>query len=164
MKNLLLLLLLSAFVFTPFTKAAFVTNHPYQVTQPDGAVINCFVSGDEYFNWLHDADGYTIIQASDGYYYYGIRQNDLVIPSQYKVNQVDPRSLNLQKWVKVSREEYQRRKNFYTSNNDNSTSVNAPHLGNMNNISIYIKFSDDTEFTTTRQTYDDLFNLPTGNS
>jgi M6 family metalloprotease-like protein len=164
MKKLLLLLLLSAFVFAPFAKAAFVTNQPYQVTQPDGNVINCFVSGDEYFNWLHDADGYTIIQASDGYYYYGIRQNDVVVPTQYKVNQVDPRSVNLPKWAKVSKQEYQRRKSNYTANYDNNTSVNAPHLGTMNNISIYIKFSDDTEFTTTRQSYDDLFNLSAGNS
>jgi M6 family metalloprotease-like protein len=164
MKKFFFLFLLTTLVFIPFTKAAYVKNHPYQVTQPDGSVINCFVSGDEYFNWLHDADGFTIIQAADGYYYYGIRQGDLVVASQYKVNEVNPQSAGLRKWVKVSKQEYQRRKNFYTVNTDNNTSVKAPHLGTMNNVSIYIKFSDDTEFTTTRQSYDDLFNLPTGNS
>jgi M6 family metalloprotease-like protein len=164
MKKAILLLLLSVFIFAPFGKAAYIENQPYQVTQPDGTIINCFVSGDEYFNWLHDADGYTIIQAADGYFYYGIRQGELVAPSQYKVNVADPQEAGLRKWVKVSKQEYERRKSAYTMNTDNNTSVDAPHLGTMNNLSVYIKFSDDTEFTTTRQTYDDLFNVPTGNS
>jgi M6 family metalloprotease-like protein len=164
MKKLTLLILLATFFFVPFTNASFVKFHPYQVRQPDGNVINCFVSGDEYFNWLHDADGYTIIQSADGYYYYGIKQGDMVVPSQYKVNHVNPRAAGMQKWVKISKQEYLKRKSLFTINNDNNSSVTAPHLGTMNNVSIYIKFSDDTEFTTTRQTYDDLFNLTAGNS
>ena len=39
---------------------------PYTIKQPDGKSIACFVSGDEFFNWLHDKDGYTIIQGEDG--------------------------------------------------------------------------------------------------
>jgi hypothetical protein len=113
MKKVFLLILLTAILFVPFTKASYVTNQPYQVTQPDGIIINCFVSGDEYFNWLHDAEGYTIIQAADGFYYYGIRQGDLVVPSQYKVNQVNPTTAGLRKWVKVSNQEYQYRKSLY---------------------------------------------------
>jgi hypothetical protein len=63
------LLLLFAIVLMPGLRvqADYVKNQPYQVSQPDGTVINCFVSGDEFFNWLHDAGGYTIIQAADGY-------------------------------------------------------------------------------------------------
>ncbi len=164
MKRKLILLLISVFLTVAYAHAAYVENQPYQLTQPDGTVVNCFVSGDEYFNWLHDAEGYTIIQANDGFFYYGIRQGELVVPSQYIVNQVNPAVVGLRKWAKVSKQEYDRRVSVYNVNNDNNSSVNAPHLGTMNNISIYIKFSDDTEFTTTRQTYDDLFNLPTGNS
>ncbi len=164
MKKLFLLFLFAAVLFIPFTNASYVKNQPYQVTQPDGSVINCFLSGDEYFNWLHDTDGYTMIQAPDGYYYYGIRQGDLVVPSHYKINEVNPKSAGLQKWVKISNQEYQYRKSSYMINMDNNSSVKAPHIGTMNNISVYIKFSDDTEFTTTRQTYDNLFNLPAGNS
>jgi len=164
MKKLFLLVVMITLVFIPFSKAAFVQNQPYQVTQPDGSIINCLVSGDEYFNWLHDTDGYTSIQAADGYYYYGIRQGELVVPSQYKVNINDPQEAGLRKWAKISKQEYVRRKSLYTVNYNNNRSVDAPHLGTMNNISIYIKFSDDTEFTSTRQTFDNLFNLPSGNS
>ncbi|MHC1774973.1 MAG: M6 family metalloprotease domain-containing protein [Lentimicrobium sp.] len=162
MKRLFLLLILTFLLFAPAAEAAYIQNHPYQVTQPDGTLINCFVTGDEYFNWLHDADGFTIIQAPDGFYYYGIRDKDLVVPALYKVNEVDPVSAGLIPWAKISKTEYQRRKEVF--NKENGQSTRAPHLGTMNNLVVYIKFSGDTEFTTTRQTYDDLFNLPTGNS
>lgn len=162
MKRLFLLLAICTLLFTPAIRAAYVQNQPYQVTSPDGTLINCFVSGDEYFNWLHDAEGFTIIQADDGYYYYGVRDKDVVVPSQYKVNTVDPETVGLSKWAKISKTEYLKRKAVFSEANNRSTM--APHSGTMNNIVVYIKFSDDTEFTTTRQTYDNLFNLPTGNS
>jgi hypothetical protein len=93
MKKLFLLFLLVTCVFTPFSKASLVKNQPYQVTQPDGSVINCFVSGDEYFNWLHDANGYTIIQSADGYFYYGVRQGELVVPRHTKSTLLIPKRL-----------------------------------------------------------------------
>ncbi|MBL7903936.1 MAG: M6 family metalloprotease domain-containing protein [Bacteroidales bacterium] len=162
MKRSLLLIGLILLVVTSMVNAAYVRNHPYQVTQPDGTTIQCFVSGDEYFNWLHDEAGFTIIQAEDGYYYYGVRNKDLVSASPFRVNTVNPASVGLEPWAKISRAEYQRRKDYM--NKESGESNRAPHLGTMNNLVVYIKFSDDTEFTTTRQVYDDLFNLPTGNS
>lgn len=165
MKKLFLLLCVLVILVLPkFVSADKVENQPYQVNQPDGTVINCFVSGDEYFNWLHDANGFTIIQADDGYYYYGVQHGEIVVATEYKVNEINPEIVGLRKWAKISKQEYLKRKDMFTVNQDNTSSVSAPHLGTMNNISIYIKFSDDTEFTTTRQTYDDLFNIPTGNS
>ncbi|MFH1121207.1 MAG: M6 family metalloprotease domain-containing protein [Bacteroidota bacterium] len=162
MRRIFLLLAVTTLLLTTATRAAWVQNHPYQVTQPDGTIINCLVSGDEYFNWLHDVQGFSIIQAPDGYYCYGIKDKDLVVPSIYRVNEVDPASVGLTPWAKISKREYQRRKEDF--NKENSPSTRAPHLGIMNNLVVYIKFSGDTEFTTTRQTYDDLFNLPSGNS
>lgn len=163
-KIFLLLLLVLCFALQQNIFADNVQNQPYQIKQPNGEVINCFVSGDEYFNWLHDAEGFTIIQDTDGYYYYGKQQGEIVVPTGYRVNETNPELLGLRKWAKISKQEYDRRKDFYTINQDNTASVTAPHQGTMNNISIYIKFSDDVEFTTTRQTYDDLFNTPVGNS
>ena len=157
--------LLSLFILiisTTVLKASYVTSEPCQVTQPDGEVINCFVSGDEFFNWLHDAEGFTIIQADDGYFYYGTVQGDLVVATQYKVNTVNPELAGLRRWAKVSLQQYERRKNLFTR--DNNTSVTAPHTGTMNNLVVYIKFSDDAEFTITRQTYDNRFNPASGSS
>ncbi|MCX6268591.1 MAG: M6 family metalloprotease domain-containing protein [Bacteroidetes bacterium] len=43
-------------------------------------------------------------------------------------------------------------------------SVRAPHSGILNNLVVYIRFNDDTEFTLTRQAYDNQFNPVTGTS
>ena len=163
MKKLLLSLLAVLLLAVNPSLAAPFEFQPYQITQPNGEQIDCFVSGDEYFNWLHDADGFTIIQAADGYFYYGITEKGEVVPSSYRVNSVNPEEAGLEKWAKISKEAYLRIKEE-RNNPAGQTPSRAPHLGTMNNIIVYIKFSDDTEFTTTRQTYDDLFNLPTGNS
>jgi len=159
-KYLLSLFLL--IISTTVLKASYVTSEPCQVTQPDGEVINCFVSGDEFFNWLHDADGFTIIQADDGYFYYGAVKGDLVVATQYKVNTVNPEQVGLRKWAKISLQEYERRKNLFIRDNNNG--VTAPHTGTINNLVVYIKFSDDTEFETTRQTFDNRFNPVSGSS
>jgi len=43
---------------------------PITLVQPDGNIINCLISGDEFYQRLHDNQGYTIIQdINDGYYY-----------------------------------------------------------------------------------------------
>lgn len=51
--------------------AAPIRNHPMTLTQPDGNTLECFASGDEFFNYLHDSNGNLIIQHPDtGYYVY----------------------------------------------------------------------------------------------
>jgi len=161
MKRLLLLLFL-LIVNLEVLQASFVRNQPCQVRQPDGSTINCYQSGDEYYNWLHDISGFTIIQAPDGYYYYGIRENDLVAPSGFMVNSVDPEAVGLKKWAKISKTAYLKRK--HASDDRTKDNVQTPHTGTLNNLVIYIRFSDDSEFTSPRQLFDDLFNLPDGNS
>jgi M6 family metalloprotease-like protein len=140
--------------------ANYYSNLPYTITQPNGEIINCFVSGDEYFNWIHDKEGYTIIQAEDGYYYYAKTKNNDVVPTTYKVNKVKPAAVGLTKWAKISVEKYNAIKRSFAA--PDSTLSPAPHTGTLNNIVVYIRFSDDTEFTTTRQTYDDKLNPTTG--
>jgi M6 family metalloprotease-like protein len=135
---------------------------PYKISQPNGATINCFVSGDEYFNWLHDQEGYTIIQASDGYYFWGVTSGYVVVPTAYRADNTDPAAAGLKKWAKISLAAYNGRKAFYAENTDQS--IKAPHTGTMNNVALYIKFNDDVEFATTRQVYDNKFNFPTGKS
>lgn len=134
----------------------------HTVKQPNGIVIHCYVSGDEYFNWLHNENGYTIIQGDDGYFYWGTMRDDIVVPSVWRIDTTDPSRAGLKKWAKISQQKYNERRALFTENLERS--VRAPHTGNMNNLVVYIRFNDDTEFTTTRQAYDDKFNPPAGNS
>ncbi|MDR0368111.1 MAG: hypothetical protein LBH82_03095, partial [Bacteroidales bacterium] len=56
-------LLFASIFFLTFTiHGAYLKNVPQTLTQPDGSIIHCFATGDEFHNWLHDSLGYTIIQ------------------------------------------------------------------------------------------------------
>lgn len=78
----------------------------HTITQPNGEMIECFVSGDEFYNWIHDKNGYTIIQAEDGYFYYAKRNGEKIVASNYKVNQVYPETLGIKPWIKIPKTEY----------------------------------------------------------
>ena len=68
-----------------------VENDPVEITQPNGQIIGCFITGDEYFHRLHDAAGYVICLEQDGYYYYAKAfENEKWVASSFKVGSVDP--------------------------------------------------------------------------
>jgi len=135
---------------------AFLKNVPQKITQPDGEVINCFATGDEFYHWLHDANGYTIIlNPDDGYFYYGIRDGETVIPSGYKVNSVNPASVNIPVGVKISRRLYQEKKNRYIL--PLKSFKDAPTTGQVNNLVVYIAFADDSVIDNPRSYYKPFF-------
>ncbi len=143
------------------TSAAYLENLPTVVINPDGTEIHCFSSGDEFFNYLHDADGFTIIQDKDGYYYYAVLNNGELVPSQYRVNEVNPVTVGLHPYALITPEEYQKRVNEFWKDIEDPKGK-APHQGTINNIVVYIRFSDDTEFNVSRNDYDALFNPEEG--
>ena len=52
-------------------ESAYLRNVPVQVRQPDGETIGLFASGDEFYNWIHDENGYTIVRDPEtGYFVY----------------------------------------------------------------------------------------------
>ncbi|NOQ25045.1 MAG: M6 family metalloprotease domain-containing protein [Bacteroidales bacterium] len=137
---------------------------PHKITQPDGKVIECYLSGDEFFNWIHDENGFSIIKGSDGYYYYAKKEKEKITASSYRVNSVNPEKITeLKKWTIISKDEYIKKRDFYNIPSKNEIS-NAPHAGQFNNIVIYIRFSGESEITTPRQEYDDNLNSETSNS
>ena len=94
-----------------FALAAPLKNVEVRLTQPDGQVINCFASGDEFYNYLHDANGFTIVLDDKGYYVYATKDAEgKVIPTSYIVNSVDPASVGLQPYAKISAKEYYARR------------------------------------------------------
>ncbi|MGE0077829.1 MAG: M6 family metalloprotease domain-containing protein [Bacteroidales bacterium] len=165
MKKFLLLFLLSVSLCS--IKAAPFKFLPYKITQPSGEVIECFVSGDEFFNWIHDKDGYTIIQGSDGYFYYATQKvGEKISPSSFVVGKTNPEKLGIKKWIKISARDYESRKKRYDipSSEKSAGLAKAPHTGTLNNIVIYIKFADDAEIQKTRESYDNIMNSTTAYS
>ncbi len=169
MKKILLFLVASLLFVKLF--AAYLENVPVTLKQPDGTVFKCLASGDEFHNWLHDANNFTIIRNSKtGYYVYAIKVNNELIASDYIVGNVDPLSLNIPKGLNISSEIIDaKRKLFNQKLNANAKLHNVKSLKSLqtiNNIVIFIRFFDEAEFTDQVSVYDSMFNsqVSTANS
>jgi M6 family metalloprotease-like protein len=135
-------------------KAVYLEKYPVTLTQPDGTEIACFLSGDEYFNWVHDSAGYTLIRNSSGWIVYAQLVNDELTATPYVVGTIEPTKAGLQAWQIVSaakRTELRRKKLQNTPakmpNKSDEPQKFTYRTGILNNIVIYISFPDAPNFT-----------------
>lgn len=164
MKKLLLMALLSlCWIFLP---AAYIVDYPVTLHQPDGTEIHCFASGDEYYNWYHDANHFTIIANSEGYYCYAVLSGDKVVASQYVVGSVDPASVGIKPGVSISAEAKNAIRDSFVKNTPPKTPIpgydvskgKLDNFGEMNNLVVYIYFKDQTPFPEDTAYYWGMFN------
>jgi M6 family metalloprotease-like protein len=152
------ILLITACFCLVSAHAAYLKDVPKTLTQPDGAVLHCYASGDEFFNYLHDADGFTIMQhPQTGFYVYADKRDGQLVATEFVAGRVDPASKNLKPFNLISPQEWMARRKAWQ---DKETLINrdAPNHGTLNNISIFIRFSDDGEFTNSYSSIDKMFN------
>ena len=137
--------------------AAYLRNIPSAVTQPDGEVLQLFASGDEYANRLHDAKGFTIIQSpTDGFYYYAVERAGEPEASQWRVNTVDPAQMGIPANLTISKAARDRKIQFMKA--PEKRNERGPNTGTVNNLNVFIRFSDQSEFALPREYYDAKFN------
>jgi M6 family metalloprotease-like protein len=169
MKNLNIILLIVTLLSVTMLSAVWMDKFPSQLTQPDGTKLDIFLSGDEFHNWVSDDSGFTIIQdPQTGYWCWAMHSPsspDVIMSSGYPVHLHSPENLGLQPYINISVQRYQeirapRDAEF------NSRSHRAPTTGLINNITIFIRFADQEEFTHTTAYYDGIFNdqAPNANS
>ncbi len=148
-------------------EAALLLNIPVTVYQPNGERLDLLASGDEFYNWLHDQDGYTIIRDPDtGYYVYAKKQNGNLLSSAFPVssvrslNMMNIQSLGIQKYLLHSPEFRKNPKQQYPEGSPANPELilPAPKTGTINNIVVFIRFSDEPEFTDTISYYDGMLN------
>ncbi len=158
--------LTTALVFAAAFSASAARLHDIPVTlhQPDGTPVPAFVSGDEYFRWAHDARGYVITESpGDGRLVYAASRDGLWVPTEWTVGSVDPGAKGLDPQMPVPISEVRRRIEFFR----NHTSPDRPVVsgmaktGQFNNIVVFVRFSDQTEFPEYVSHYDDMFNNAT---
>ena len=174
MRKLRIIFSLIILLVTLQTRAAYLENMPVSVNQPNGQVLKCFASGDEYYNWLHDANGFTIIQDhKSGWYVYAELKNGELAATKLIPGKDDPAKAGLTAYTNISPEKMLAFRNKIVSetpptpvNRDlkRNGPVNAVNTGTMNNIVIFIRFKGESEFTDLTSFYDNLFNAGTGNS
>lgn len=157
-----MLFAIMAVLFSPLQTAlaAPLTGVPVTVTQPDGTVLHLFASGDEFFNWLHDGEGYLIIQdPKSGYYVYAELVGTDVVPTSYIVNTVNPAAVGLEPNPDLSaaKDEKLRVAERLELVHDGTQASDAPSTGTITNLVLFIRFSGETEFTNPLSHYTDMF-------
>lgn len=154
--------ILVTFLFVAFfvsLKSAYLNDIPMELHQPDGTVFSCYASGDEFHNWLHDSENYTIIQNKhSGYYTYAQKSGSRLEPTEYIVGRVNPNQTRLSPGLNIDENVYyQMRRDWFQ---DTPRTVRTPTSGIINNLVVFIRFSDQTEFTEPLTTYNTMFNSP----
>jgi len=136
--------------------AAYLRNVPVRLVQPGGDTLRCFASGDEYYNWLHDAAGYTIVRnPRTGYFEYATLAGGNVVPSGVIAGRADPAAAGLLPNAIASPA---LREGLRKDALNRRAPRRAPTTGTMQNLVVFVRFSDQPEFTGSVSTFDDLFN------
>ena len=161
MKKTFLLVIAFLLGMTATVYSAPLKNMEVRLTQPDGQIVHCFASGDEFYNYLHDVNGFTIVKGDDGFYCYAMHDNQgQVVASPYRVGEVNPASVGLQPNVNISEAEYyrlrhEREQYIHPIQRPRDRELNR---GRYNNLVVFIRFAGDTYHTTPYSTVDSMFN------
>ncbi len=161
-------ILLTLSLFLLFTisslNAAFLKNVPLQLKQADGKMIKLYATGDEYYNWLHDEKGFTVKQDSDGWYKYMQIVGDQLVFTKLIALQDDPAAAGIAPQQNLSASAIkairQEKRHLLTAPDHNRTQI----TGTINNIVIFIRFADQSEFGESISTYNNIFNGTSGNN
>jgi M6 family metalloprotease-like protein len=144
---------------------------PQRLVQPDGEILECFASGDEYHNWLHDAMGFTILRdPASGYYVYADEIAGALVPTGYIAGRVDPAAAGLQPGANIDAEVVLRRREAFNGKMARDERFDFGGLGKsaaasasrseLHNLVVFLRFSDEDEYTGDITPYDSLFNSP----
>lgn len=162
MKRIFLPLLV--LLFTIFNvQAAYLKNVPQTVVQPNGDTLHCFASGDEFFHYLHDAEGFTIVlNPETGYFVYAKKENGRLMPTEFVAGSVRPAEVGLSPHALISNAEWQQRRTRMLAPLAESPAqplrdVEFNH-GDINNLVIFIRFAGDEPFEQTYGYVNNMFN------
>lgn len=132
--------------------AAPVRNLPVMRIQPKGDTLHCFVTGDEFFHRLHDAQDYTIVQnVETGWYVYAAEEAGLLVPTQWVPGRDDPARAGLRPGLKPCSEQLRKMRDAWkipAQYQRPEPKTSGRNHGQLNNIVIFIRFSDESTCTT----------------
>ncbi len=161
LQRVLLVFAVGCLVWLPSAQGAFLRNVPQTVTQPDGTVLHLFATGDEYYNRLHDAAGFTVVRdPANGFLVYAAKVGGRLTPTPLVVGRSDPAAGGLVAGLKPDRKFLPDPRTLFPE------PFRARALGTagvatysaINNIVVFIRFSDEAEFGVPITPYDGAFN------
>jgi M6 family metalloprotease domain len=157
-KHIFLVLFLS---LSLISQAAYLKDVPTTLTQPNGEKLNCLATGDEFYHYLHDADGYTIVKnPQTGWFVYATLENDRLVATDFVPNHVNPQSVGLTPRMNITAKQWiAKREAIEQATPKREIKYNRElNHGDYNNLVICIRFRDDAELGTTVSELDSMFN------
>lgn len=165
-------------------QAAFVRQAPVVRLQPNGDTLHCFVTGDEFYQRLHDGDNYTIVQGRNGWFVYAVRQWNSdhsdwsLVESSLVAGRDNPSASGIEAGLCVSPstmaklhhrfdipEKFRPAGTDVHGNRISGTKVgNDMNHGTLNNVVIFIRFADDSNIATPYTTIEGMFNDSSANA
>ena len=142
-----LLIIILTITFTNIN-ATWLDNVSTILRQPDGTKIEVFSSGDEFHNWVHDAEGYTIVKdPKTGYWCWASRIDPIsgeIQSSGRAIHTTNRQALSINPGINISEEKYL----SLRETSDivfNSVANLTPRFGVVTNLVIWVRFADDND-------------------
>ncbi|HQP95124.1 MAG TPA: M6 family metalloprotease domain-containing protein [Myxococcota bacterium] len=158
-------LLILSVLMAPLTSfAAPVSFKPVTLTQPDGSDVELFVSGDEFYHWVHDASGLPVVMDEDGWVVYVSERGDEPIPSGVPAGHPDPflAGIDIEPGPPLTagaiRDRIDRRRTVMSAPRTLEKRFGGPYRGTINQLVIFARFSDEPEFVDPTAVFDRMFN------
>ncbi len=130
--------------------AAPLRNVPQTLTQPDGTVVHLFATGDEYYNRLHDANGFTVVRDPDtGYLVYAMKIDGRLQPTGFVAGKDDPAAAGLAPGLMPDPRTLPSPDELFPIAQHHARVrtmgvSNAPAFSTINNLVVFISFADET--------------------
>ncbi len=161
-KTLLSLFIFSlSFLLSPSAHAVYVKSMPVNQIQPSGDTLHFFVTGDECYHRFHDADGYTIVQDHAGYWVYAVPSpSGGIQPSTHRVGTISPATLGIQPGLQITKAEWLERRKAWDIPEQYRIAqpkTSGRNHGDYCNLVIFIRFADDTAYTRSFASIDQMW-------
>ncbi len=129
--------------------AAPLRNVPQTLTQPDGTVVHLFATGDEYYNRLHDGNGFTVVRDPDtGYLVYAMKIDGRLRPTGFLAGTDDPAAAGLAPGLIPDPRTLPSPDELFPTARHHARVrtmglANAPAFTTVNNLAVFISFADE---------------------
>ncbi len=144
--------------------AAPVRFKPLTLSQPDGSPVSLFITGDEFYRYLHDENGYPIVRDDEGWLVYVQERGVVPVPSTVPAGTSDPFLYGIfinpgppdlpevmSERIRASRQLYERPRVL-------TPRVGGPYRGKINELVIFVRFDGEDEFVDDVSFFDGTFN------
>ncbi len=161
------LIIVISVLLAPQVMASPVNFKPIDAVQPDGSPVELFVTGDEYYRYVHDAAGYPVGQDEDGWYLY-IENSDGRGLSELPVGLGDPAISGIHvvpgppdrpaEIREIVQGHLAVKAAIRESASVGVKRLGGPFRGTINEVVIFVRFAGEAEFEDLSLTFDDMFN------